>query len=209
LRTICSGVCRRRFTESSCPSGRSDPHTRWTSLRGSGQTGLALRSRQERTAPPPATYPRLSCHERAIHGRPGWSPADNHGQRQGGLDLRRSLPSQVTDRPDLALQAGGRTADACIGLAVPGRAIRSRVAEGPASPTASATGGERADCAELGHLVVAISSDGVVLQGGQHPSGRVAHDLPLLVGQLGCAVLHHPGDPWQVMDHPRCEPLAR
>jgi hypothetical protein len=56
-----------------------------------------------------ATYPRLSCHERAIHGGPGWSPADNHGQRHGGLDLRRSLPSQVTDQPDLALQAGDQS----------------------------------------------------------------------------------------------------
>src|SRR6266540_5250567 len=67
----------------------------------------------------------------------------------------------------------------------------------------------RRPSAELGHLVVAISSDGVVLQGVQHPSGRIAHDLPLLVGQLCCAVFHNPGDPWQVMDHPWCEPLAR
>jgi hypothetical protein len=29
-------VWRRRFMESSCPSGRSDSHTSWTNLRGSG-----------------------------------------------------------------------------------------------------------------------------------------------------------------------------
>jgi hypothetical protein len=34
---ICSGVGRRRFIESSCPAGRSDSHTSWTNLRGSGQ----------------------------------------------------------------------------------------------------------------------------------------------------------------------------
>jgi hypothetical protein len=57
-------------------------------------------------------------------------------------------------------------------------------------------------------IVLAISSDGVVLQGAQHPIGGIAHDLPLLVGQLFCPVLHDPGDPWQVMDHPWREPLA-
>jgi hypothetical protein len=79
-----------------------------------------------------------------------------------------------------------------------GRQMRSLVADGPGRPSA-----------ELSHLAVAISSDGVVLQGTQHPGGRIAHDLPLLVGQLCCAVFHNPGDPWQVMDHPWCEPLAR
>ena len=69
--------------------------------------------------------------------------------------------------------------------------------------------GPRRPSAELSHLAVAISSNGVVLQGAQHPGGRIAHDLPLLVGQLCCAVFHNPGDPWQVMDHPWCEPLAR
>jgi hypothetical protein len=38
-------------------------------------------------------------------------------------------------------------------------------------------------------------SDDVGLQGAQHPSGRVAHDLTLLVGQLSCAVFNDPGDP--------------
>ena len=33
---------------------------------------------------------------------------DNHGQHQGALDLRRSLPSQVTIALDLALGAGSR-----------------------------------------------------------------------------------------------------
>jgi hypothetical protein len=41
LRMICSGVWRRRFMESSCPSGRSDSHTSWTNLRGSGLLGVA------------------------------------------------------------------------------------------------------------------------------------------------------------------------
>jgi hypothetical protein len=48
------------------------------------------------------------CHYRAIHSGLDRSPADNHGQRHGGLDLRCSLPSQVTNPPDLALGAGGR-----------------------------------------------------------------------------------------------------
>ena len=52
-------------------------------------------------------------------------------------------------------------------------------------------------------------SAGVVLQGMQHPGGRIAHDLPFLVGQLRCPILHDPGDPRQVMDHPWREPLAR
>jgi hypothetical protein len=34
LRTICSGVWRRRFMESSCPSGRSDSHTSWDQSHG-------------------------------------------------------------------------------------------------------------------------------------------------------------------------------
>jgi hypothetical protein len=53
------------------------------------------------------------------------------------------------------------------------------------------------------------SSAGVALQGTQHPGGRISHDLPLDVGQLCCAILHDPGDPRQVMDHPWREPLAR
>jgi hypothetical protein len=59
--------------------------------------------------------------------------------RGSQLDLDRSLSSQVTAAPDLALGAGGQLVEACIGLAVPGRPI------GPWSPRtgapkASATG---------------------------------------------------------------------
>jgi hypothetical protein len=46
--------------------------------------------------------------QRAIHSRHDWSRADNHGQHQDGLDLRRSLAPQVAILPDLALQAGDR-----------------------------------------------------------------------------------------------------
>jgi hypothetical protein len=62
---------------------------------------------------------------------------------------------------------------------------------------------------QVGLLVMATSSAGVVLQGTQHPGGRIAHELPLLVGQFCCAILHNPGDPRQVLDHPWREPLAR
>jgi hypothetical protein len=56
---------------------------------------------------------------------------------------------------------------------------------------------------------MATGSAGVALQGTQHPGGRILHDLALLIGQLGCAMLHNPGDPRQVMDHPWRQPLAR
>jgi hypothetical protein len=46
----------------------------------------------------------LTCHSQ----QPLPSSADNHGQRQGALDQRRSVPSQVAAPPDLALGAGGR-----------------------------------------------------------------------------------------------------
>jgi hypothetical protein len=52
--------------------------------------------------------PDRPCHYRAIHKSPERSRADNHGQRQRGLDQRRSPSSQVTAEPDLALGAGGR-----------------------------------------------------------------------------------------------------
>jgi len=39
---ICSGVWRRRFIESSCPSGRSDSHIRWTNPKGSGHLAAML-----------------------------------------------------------------------------------------------------------------------------------------------------------------------
>jgi hypothetical protein len=59
-------------------------------------------------------------HERAIHSSLDRSRADNHGQRQGALDLRGSLPSEVTIPLDLALGAGGcsRAFDASIYLQV-------------------------------------------------------------------------------------------
>jgi hypothetical protein len=60
------------------------------------------------TARPHERRPRPPCHYRAIHSGLDRSPADNHGQRHSDLDLRRSPPSQVTDRPNPALQAGGR-----------------------------------------------------------------------------------------------------
>jgi hypothetical protein len=101
------------------------------------------------TARPHKRRSRRPCHYRAIHSGPGWSPPDNHGQRHSGLDLRRFLPSQVTKRADLALQAGGQLVEACIGLAVPGRPI------GPWSrrtgaPEASATGRDRTPRPMLG-----------------------------------------------------------
>ena len=53
-------------------------------------------------------HPRRPCHKRAVHSSSDRSPADNHGQRQSSIDLRRSPPSQVTIPPDLALGAGSR-----------------------------------------------------------------------------------------------------
>jgi hypothetical protein len=53
--------------------------------------------------------PSRPCHKRAIHSGPDRAAADNHGQCQSGLDLRRSASSQVTTLPDLALGAGGRS----------------------------------------------------------------------------------------------------
>jgi hypothetical protein len=38
------------------------------------------------------------------------------------------------------------------------------------------------------------ASDGAGLQGVQHPSGCVVHDLPRVLGQLCCAVFNGPGD---------------
>jgi hypothetical protein len=58
------------------------------------------------TAGPHECRPRPPCHYRAIHSGLDRSPADNHGQRHSDLDLRRSPPSQVTDRPDLACKQG-------------------------------------------------------------------------------------------------------
>ena len=60
------------------------------------------------TARPHERRPRRPCHYRAIHSGPGWCPADNHGQRHSDLDLRCFLQSQLTNRADLALRAGGR-----------------------------------------------------------------------------------------------------
>jgi hypothetical protein len=59
------------------------------------------------TLPASRTSSRRPCHYCAIHSGPDRFPADCHGQRSSGLDLRRCPPSQVTNRSDLALQAGG------------------------------------------------------------------------------------------------------
>jgi hypothetical protein len=64
---------------------------------------------------------------RAIHSGPDRSPADNHGQRERRLDLRRSSSSQVTAAPDLASGAGGRFRPAYGRLVVPvGRSCSCR-----------------------------------------------------------------------------------
>lgn len=49
---ICSGVWRRRFVESSCPSGRWDSHTRWINLRVSGHSNCLVKGN------PPIPYQR-------------------------------------------------------------------------------------------------------------------------------------------------------
>jgi hypothetical protein len=67
-----------------------------------------LRSAWDPTTPICTRAPNGPCHYRAIHSSPYRSSADNHGQRQGALDQRRSVPSQVAAPPDLALQSGGR-----------------------------------------------------------------------------------------------------
>jgi hypothetical protein len=66
------------------------------------RSSWCLHSQASRTSSSPAV------HYRAIHSGPGWSPADNDRQRHSDLDLRRFLQSQVTNRADLALQAGGQ-----------------------------------------------------------------------------------------------------
>jgi hypothetical protein len=64
------------------------------------------------------------CHYRAIQSSRDRSVPDAHGQCHGGRDLRRSSANEVAILLGLALQAGGRLAEACIGLAVPGWPIR-------------------------------------------------------------------------------------
>jgi hypothetical protein len=68
-------------------------------------------------------YPRQPCRYSASHSSRDRSRADNHGQCNGGRDLRRLSSDQVTIILELALQAGSRLVEACIGLAVPGRPI--------------------------------------------------------------------------------------
>jgi hypothetical protein len=46
------------------------------------------------------------CHYRAIRSSPDRSPADNHGQHLGGIDLHISWPPQARPPRDLALQQG-------------------------------------------------------------------------------------------------------
>jgi hypothetical protein len=85
----------------------------------------------------------LACHSRrsrpVLSGQPRTTPRRLH--------LHRSLPTQVTTLPDLALQAGSRLVKALIGLAVPGRPIQSLVAGGPERqrrPRPDGTGASRA-----------------------------------------------------------------
>jgi hypothetical protein len=137
----------------------------------------------------------------------GWqrSSTDDHGR----CSCLRAGGSTRPERSEGASQARG-CSGAEIGLAGHCRQMRSLVAQETGEPTSVRDRGGRDDRPrKLGPVAVTISSDGVVLQGAQHPSGRIADDLPLLVGQLRGAVFHNPGDPWQVMDHPWCEPLAR
>jgi hypothetical protein len=78
--------------------------------------------------PHPVVEPVTVCHARArvvLAGRAtsvpftaglDRYPADNHGQRYTSLERHRSLPSQVTILPDLALGARGRHSNAAIEL---------------------------------------------------------------------------------------------
>jgi hypothetical protein len=70
------------------------------------RTGLAPTVEvQARGAPVPGSSS-SAVPPACLHSGPGRSRADNHGQCESGLDLRRSLPSQVTVPPDLAWGAG-------------------------------------------------------------------------------------------------------
>jgi hypothetical protein len=148
------------------------------------------------------------CPRRALRNGRRRSSTDNHGRCPCPPNRRISLSG--AGRGSFP---SSRCSRSRIGPAMPGRPIRSGPwSQRTVAPQVSATrwtAKTRLRRCATSDLVVAISSDGVVLQGTQHPSGGIAHDLPLLVGQLCCPVLHDPGDPWQVMDHPWRESLAR
>jgi hypothetical protein len=115
-------------------------------MQRSPRTGLTLRSRrsQRRNRIPgssPAAVP-LACHSQQSRPVPSGQPRTT----QSLFNLHRLLPSQVSNLADLALGAGGRLVQACIGLALPrqmvvpdGR-VRARQADGPRSLLAAATG---------------------------------------------------------------------
>jgi hypothetical protein len=63
------------------------------------------------------------CHYRAIHSGHDRSRADNHGQRHGALDLRRSPNLAGDGLPQSGFEAGDRWSR-CIRLTVPDRPIR-------------------------------------------------------------------------------------
>jgi len=65
----------------------------------------------------------VPCHYRASHSSRDRSRADNHGQCNGGRDLRRLPSDQLAIILELALQAGGRLVAGMDWLAVPGRLI--------------------------------------------------------------------------------------
>jgi hypothetical protein len=122
------------------PGAGSSPHRLPRAVRALANEAVVTKDgphptvRVEPTARPGTRrHPRRPCHKRAIHSSPERSRADNHGQPRSSFDLRRSPSSRVTAAPDLALGAGDRLVEACIGLAVSGRPIWSLVAEDPSA----------------------------------------------------------------------------
>src|SRR5215207_9320793 len=87
-----------------------------------GLTLWSRRSRRERCTKSSALAVPRTCHSQR-----SW--ADSHGQHHDGLDLLRSLFPQVAILPELALGAGGRLVEACIGPCRARPADRSLVAE--------------------------------------------------------------------------------
>jgi hypothetical protein len=111
------------------PRSLRSPHPR----RDDGGPALHLpatcpRGSGPKDEPHPVVEPVTVCHARArvvLAGRAtsvpftaglDRYPADNHGQRYTSLERHRSLPSQVTILPDLALGARGRHSNAAIEL---------------------------------------------------------------------------------------------
>src|SRR5215211_3142973 len=101
------------------------------------------------------------------------------------LDQRRSVPSQVTIRPELALQAGGQLVEACIGLAVPGRPI-GPWSRRPGAPEASATRRFGLELVLVLVLFLGLALVGLGDGGGWEADAELGLDLLLdLAGQLG------------------------